>query len=218
MMMAAHKWLAGLALLGLASPAAIADGTPIPTIEAGTSVYWTSNFGGSVSDFRERVVAVGDDWVLYESIVDDSWDTEDAAPAENLFLLFSGIDYRSCLDSKLPTREERDALIALRPFTPGDTVELTSLDNRPTVTVGEAEEYFLMGANRPAHRINFNFADDETPDENLLVLDDADLTVLIDWGDDGRDRVMAVRSGGTPQTFSDADLGVCAPILKEKHS
>lgn len=218
MTITAQKWLAGIALVGLVSPTAIAEGTPIPAVEAGTSLHWTSNSGGSAGDFRERVVAAGDDWVLYESVIDDSWGMDGATPAENLFLLFSGIDYRSCLDSKLPTDEERDALIALRPFTPGDTVELASLDTRPTVTVGEAEDYFLMGANRPAHRINFKFADGETPDENLLVLDDADITVVIDWEDGSRDRVMAVRSGGTAPTFSDADLGMCAPILKEKQS
>ncbi|MGB3627406.1 MAG: hypothetical protein WA989_16355 [Henriciella sp.] len=193
--------------------AATAEDAPLPALEPGSSVFWNSIYEGGQSTFREIVVAAGDDWVLFESKFDDQW-SEDVTAAENLFLVFSGIDYRSCADGPLPSREERAAVKALRPFKAGDTVELTTPEGSPTVTVGEAENYFLMGEMRPAHKIFVDFEDDEF-DENLVVLDDMDLTVAIDWDEQSRDKIMSVTSGkpGAATGFTEEELGICAPLL-----
>lgn len=204
-------FLASMALLPFAAQA---EASSLPALEPGASLFWNSVYEGSPSNFRERVVAAGEDWVLYETRFEDDWG-DDTSLTENLFLLFSGIDYRSCLDGPLPSDAERAALRALRPFKEGDTVELTTVDGSPTVKVGEAVAFFLMGGMRPARRIFIDHEDD-TSDENLVVLDEVDVTVAIDWGDKSRDKLMAITSGkADAPTFSQEELGICAPLLFE---
>lgn len=205
-----------LALLAFAALpfAAAAEDASTPAPQPGASVFWNSVSDGSTSTFRELVIATGEDWVLYESKFDDAWELEDMTVTDNLFLLFSGIDYRSCTDGPLPSAEEREALKSLRPFKKGDTVELATLEAKPVVKVGEGLNYFLMGQMRPAHKIHIDYEDDES-DENLVVLDDTNLTVAIDWDETSRDRVMSVTSGNpdAPIGFTEEELGVCAPLL-----
>lgn len=207
----------GLAFAMAMPLAAGAEGTGLPEIEAGSSVFWTSYTDGSATSFRERVIAVGEDWVLYESVFEDSY-YEPEASSENYFLLFGGIDYRSCYDTPQPSKAERRALKALRPFREGETVELTSLEEKAVVTVGEATEIFLMGQYRPAHRLRIAQEDESADDENLIVLDEVDLTVGIDWDAESRDRVTLFTraKSKTPPEFTEAELGTCASILNEE--
>ena len=209
-------FLCSLALVG--APFADAQSGDLPELEAGASIFWATSAGVSENTFRERVVAVGEDWVLYESLFEDAWTDEDTPVAERLFLLFSGIDYRGCHEDPLPTPEERAALKSLRPVTPGDKVEIGSLDSAPVITVGEPVEYYLMGKTHPAHRIMLDHQGDDMTDENLVVLDEADLTVVIDWDDESRDKVMSImRAKREPAAaYTDIELGTCAPIMNEK--
>ncbi|MEQ9315053.1 MAG: hypothetical protein RLN72_04320 [Henriciella sp.] len=208
-----RRAIALLALSALPFAAAAEEASP-PAPQTGSSVFWNSVSSGSQSTFRELVIATGEDWVLYESKFEDAWEFDDMTVTDNLFLLFSGIDYRSCTDGPLPSVEEREALSSLRPFKVGDTVELTTLEGAPVVKVGEAVNYFLMGEMRPAHKIHIDYEDDES-DENLVVLDEMDLTVAIDWDETSRDKVMSVTSGNpdAPIGFTEEELGVCAPLL-----
>lgn len=206
--------VAALAVLACLSWPAAADEPGLPELEAGSSVFWTSSNNGSMDTFRERVVLTGDDWVLYQSIYDSEED-EEMSP-DSLFLLFGGIDYRSCVEAPLPTEAERDAIKALRPFTEGATVELASLEDGPVVKVGAATEYFLMGKTYPAHEVLIDYGD-ASLDEKLVILDDYPLTVVIDWDESSQDRVMMVSGAKatkiTPPTAS--QLGACAAILDE---
>ena len=206
--------VAAAAVLASLSCPASADEPALPELEAGSSVFWSASTGGSADTFRERVVLTGDDWVLYQSIFDTEED--EAMSPDSLFLLYGGIDYRSCFDTPLPTEAERDAIKALRPFSEGATVELASLEDDPVVRVGAATEYFLMGQTHPAHEVLIDYGDEDL-NEKLVVLDDYPLTVVIDWDDSSQDRVMMVSGAKTtkitPPTAS--QLGACAAILDE---
>ena len=206
--------VAAVAALTCLSWPASAEEPGLPELEAGSSIYWSSTFDGSADAFRERVILTGDDWVLYQSIFDTG--EEEVISPDSLFLLYGGIDYRSCFDTPLPTEAERDAIKALRPFSEGATVELASLEDDPVVRVGAATEYFLMGQTHPAHEVLIDYGDEDL-NEKLVVLDDYPLTVVIDWDDSSQDRVMMVSGAKTtkitPPTAS--QLGACAAILDE---
>ena len=204
---------AALAMLALAAPGALAQAAPLPGLEAGGSIFWVTQFEGGSDRYRERIVEIGPDWILYETLSD--YEDDMAGPGENMFLIFSGIEFRGCEDDDFPTREERDAMAALYPFTEGASAELNASGDARTVRVGEATEFFLMGAQRKAHKVMIDFGDEEL-DEELTILDDAPLTVRIDWTDSGEDRVLAIYSASDtplPEPTAD-DLGACAGFLE----
>ena len=206
--------LAGLAAM-LATSGAAAQGSSLPAaIEPGASVYWASVYEGGSDPFRERVVATGKDWVIYQTIFEGD---EDKSPSsDDSFVLFSGIDYRGCAEGPLANEAERKAIAALRPFKAGDTVELGSMTQKPVLRVGEATDVFLMGQKRAAHDILIDYEDDEL-DERLVVLDELPLTVKIEWAENTEDRVMLV-SGPKNTELKPIDagqLGVCAALLGE---
>ena len=193
-----------------AAPLAVSAAPGLPDVGGGSIVYWSSAYEGSSDQYHERILATGDDWVLFKSEFDDDFvETE----TSDLFMIFSGTEYRAC-DETMPTAEERQALAALFPLEEGATVALTSDDGDRTVRVGAATNYFLMGQMHPAHEVFMEFEDEEQ-NHKLVVLDEKPFTVAIDWNETSSDRVMSItspkeapRSGQTAE-----DLGNCAAFL-----
>lgn len=200
--------------LGIAAPAFPAAAQDIPDVEAGISLFWTSNYEGSESSFRERVVAAGDDWAIYQTLLDD--ELSDVAGAEVFYVLFSGIDYRDCSGDPMPGDAERAALAALFPLQEGAVIEETSYPGNPVIRVGGAQDFFLMGETVSAHEVVMDYAenDEDNEDETLIVLSDRPYTVAVDWGDRGMDRVMLIaQSDETPDVPAQDLLGTCAALL-----
>lgn len=210
---------AAIALIAtaIAAPGLAAHGQEIPAPEAGVSLFWASNYDGDNSSFRERVVAAGDNWAIYESIWEDPY-AEDTEPGpSDYFAMFDGIDFRSCSDSEMPTEDERNALSALRPFEEGAEIVMTSLDGSPTIRVGAAVDFFLMGQTVQARKVTLDFPDDaeDKTDEALTVLENHPYTVEVDWAEHGVDRVMLIAASDTPVEMPSTEmLGNCASLLK----
>lgn len=173
-------------------------------------VYWVSASDGSTDRFQERLIAEKDDAQIYQTISD--WQAEDAS---DYFALFSGIHFVSC-DEGMPTAEERDKVAGLWPLTEGAVVELTSGDGA-TFEVKEPLDFFLMGKTYPAHIVSGKYGGDEPSEEDLVILDEAPLTVRIDWEDGGRDTATLVtRPPAVASPLEDLDsIGNCASLLNE---
>ena len=209
---------AAIALLSIAiaAPGLAGHGQELPAPEAGVSLFWASNYTGDNSSFRERVVAAGEDWAIYESLWDTPYDDGVEPGPGDYFAMFNGIDYRSCSEDEMPSEAERAGLSALRPFEEGTELVLTSLDASPSIRVGAAVDFFLMGKTVQGREVVLDFADDaeDKTDEALTVLENDPYTVKLDWGEDGIDRVMLIAQSDTPVETPTAEmLGNCASLL-----
>jgi hypothetical protein len=197
-------------LVASAVPLAVFASPGLPDVGSGSIVYWSSSYEGASDQFHERVLAVGDDWVLFKSKFDDEFLDDEIS---DLFMIFSGIEYRAC-DESMPSDEDREALASLFPLEEGRTISLALDDDELAIRVGSATSYFLMGQMHPAHDVFLVFEDEEY-NQKTVVLDEKPFTVAIDWDEKSSDRVMSItspkeapRSGQTTE-----DLGNCAAFL-----
>lgn len=186
----------------------------MPDPQAGVSLFWMSHYEGDNSSFRERIVASGDGWALYESLWDDGLDDETGP--DDYFVLFGGIDYRSCADDEMPSEADREAIAALTPYIEGAEASLESMSGSPTIRVGAAVDFFLMGETVAAREIVIDYPEDteDKTDEALTVLESHPYTIKIDWGENSLDRVMLIATSAEPVETPDAGvLGSCAALL-----
>ena len=209
------RWAAIASLiLAIAAPALPAIGQSVPEPVPGVSLFWSSHYQGDTSSFRERIVATGEDWAIYETLWDEDFGVE-PGPGD-YFALFSGIDYRGCNGDSMPTDAEREGLAALLPFEEQAEFVATSAEGSPTIRVGAAVDFFLMGETFAAREVVFDFDDndEERTDETLTVLEDYPYTVKLDWDENSIDRVMLIASSDQPIEIPDADmLGTCSVLL-----
>ena len=177
-------------------------------IGPGSELYWTSAYDGGSDRYKEQLIAENGDAHIFRT------DTEysEGEPSD-YFALFSGIYYSTC-DLEMPTAAERDALKALWPLTSGSVVELQSGDGAK-IEIGAPTEYYLMGQSRPAHIVTGTYYGEEESTETLVVLDDVQLTVSIEWQEDGKDSAMLVtKPDAVASTMANTDLiGNCADLL-----
>lgn len=199
----------GAMVLGFGVASAAPD-SEIP-IGPGTVVYWTSAYDGGSSNFRENLIAQGDDFQLF--VTEGEW-----APGglEDHFALFSGIYFAAC-DQRMPTAEERSDLAGLWPLTTGQQVEIATGDEA-TLKVGAATEVFLMGETRAAHIVNSVYRGDDPSEEDLLILDNTPLTVGVLWEDGTKDRATLVTKPNSVASMPvDTDLiGNCASLINNQ--
>ena len=213
--MTARAAIASLSI-AIAAPALPAAGQGIPDVEAGVSLFWVSHYEGYDSSYRERIVAAEEDWAIYQLLEDDRLSESDEVVPDDLYVLFSGIDYRSCSEDEMPDEAERGRLAALFPLTEGSVMEETTYTGSPVIRVGAREDFFLMGETVSANKVVFDFPDDdeEHEDEIVFVLSDKPYTVALDWGETGKDRVTLIaQSDETPEAPSPDTLGNCAALL-----
>ena len=191
-----------------ASGAAVAAPDDALPLGPGSVVYWTSVYDGGSDEYREALLAEGEDFALYQMV--SEWAEGGAG---DYFALFSGIYYAPCED-EMPSAEEREAIAGLYPLSPGAKVAIGG-DQGPTFTIGEATEFFLMGRPRAAHKIDVTYAGDDPSEESITVLDDMPLTVAIQWSDGARDSASLVTSPkSVASTPVDTDLiGNCASLM-----
>ena len=73
-----------------------------------------------------------------------------------------------------------------------------------------------MGETLPAYKVLIEYASEETDDENLIVLKEAQLTTAIDWGGDQKDRVLLVTQPKSENAIAidTSKLGNCASLLE----
>ena len=174
----------------------------------GSEIFWTSAYDGGSDKFYERLVVDQGDVQIFKTVNDYP-----AGDEGDYFVLFSGIYYTGC-DSEMPTAEERTAVANLWPLTSGSTVEIKTGDG-VKIEVGEQTEFFLMGRNRPAHKVTATYYGDEETSEELIILDDVKLTVGIAWQEGGIDSAMLVtKPDAVASTFANTDLiGTCGDLL-----
>lgn len=204
-----------VALTGAGLSSAAAQQNNLPELDVGSSIFWSTIYDGTASSFRERLIASGDDWQIFHSIYEGMED-EPLGP-ESLFVVYSGIDYRSCGDGALASADERKAVAGLWPLTEGASVALTTLEDPITIHVGEPTEFYLMGQTHPAHTIQIEYGDQDL-NEQIVVLDELPLTVRMDWDETSWDKVMSVSGPKTAtlETPTAAELGICAALLESK--
>ncbi|MCZ4299378.1 hypothetical protein [Henriciella marina] len=212
--MSARAAIASLSI-AIAAPALPAAGQGIPDVEAGVSLFWVSHYDSMDSSYRERIVAAGEDWAIYQLLEDEGlYEGDEVGP--DLYALFSGIDYRSCREDHMPDEAERGRLAALFPLTEGSVMEETTYTGSPVIRVGAREDFFLMGETVSANKVVFDFPEDdeEHEDEIVFVLSDKPYTVALDWGETGKDRVTLIaQSDETLEAPSPDTLGNCAALL-----
>lgn len=212
--MSARAAIASLSI-AIAAPALPAAGQGIPDVEAGVSLFWVSHYDGMDSSYRERIVAAGEDWAIYQLLEDEGlYEGDEVGP--DFYALFSGIDYRSCSEDQMPDEAERGRLAALFPLTEGSVMEETTYTGSPVIRVGAREDFFLMGETVSANKVVFDFPEDdeEHEDEIVFVLSDKPYTVALDWGETGKDRVTLIaQSDETLEAPSPDTLGNCAALL-----
>lgn len=181
------------------------------TIGPGSSVYWINFYEYDHDQYRELLVAQGDDFAIYKTVSE-----YEAGDASDYFALFSGIDFHSC-DMDMPDAARRQSVASLWPLEEGKSVEITLPDNA-TVAVGAPTEFFLMGETLPAHNVTFDYADnEENSDEVLVVLDQMPVTASIRWNETDRDTVMMITKPKDVPTadLSEETIGACASLLSE---
>ncbi|HIG23320.1 MAG TPA: hypothetical protein EYG02_03900 [Henriciella marina] len=203
-------------IFAFAAPALPAAGQDIPDVEAGVSLFWVSHYDSYDSSYRERIVAAGEDWAIYESLMDDGMAEPGTSGPGDFFVLFSGIDYRSCSEDQMPDTDERARLSALFPLTEGSVMEESSYSGNPVIRVGAAQDFFLMGETRTANEVLIDYPESEADaeDEKLIVLADIPYTVALDWGESGKDRVTLIaQSDETQDVPAPEQLGNCAALL-----
>ena len=202
-------------ILAIAAPALPAAGQGIPDVEAGVSLFWVSHYEGYDSSYRERIVAAEEDWAIYQLLEDERLSESDEVGPYDFYVLFSGIDYRSCSDDEMPDEAERGRLAALFPLTEGSVMEETTYTGSPVIRVGAREDFFLMGETVSANEVVFDYPEDaEHEDEIVFVLSDKPYTVALDWGEIGKDRVTLIaQSDDTLEAPSPDMLGKCAALL-----
>jgi len=74
-----------------------------------------------------------------------------------------------------------------------------------------------MGRTWPAHAVKFTYSsEDETNEENLVVLDDAALTVSIRWDEESIDKATLVTrpKAGFEIDLGEDVIGNCASLIK----
>ena len=207
-----------LALFALGGPSALADAPDLPAVAPGTSIFWVTNFDGDTDQYRERVHKVGSDWILFQSLFEDTYyEDDEALPGQDYFLIFSGIEFYDCSEDKFPSSEEREARAGLFPLETGTSITLGEGEMLRTMMVGEATPFFLMGDDRSAHDLLIEYADDSLS-EDLTILDDPAMTVGITWDESSKDRVLAINStANTPlPELTEQDLGFCAGFLADE--
>ncbi|MEM5518239.1 hypothetical protein WNY37_14865 [Henriciella sp. AS95] len=176
--------------------------------------YWSSSYEGAQSSYRARVIAVGEDFVLFEPAGGEVWtEEEEDQSAASSFAEFSGLFVRFC-DETMPSAEDRAALAAMWPLKPGDTAAVAG--ERPgKVTVKEETEFFFMGENRKAWTVDVEY---DGAIEVSTVLPDYPMIANFIWAEaEGEDRLMAVNSnaaGPTPEDLEAKELGTCASLIE----
>ncbi|MEO1660189.1 MAG: hypothetical protein AAFR51_04315 [Pseudomonadota bacterium] len=194
-------------------PSALAETDAALPLGPGSALYWQSSFDGSSDQYTETVIAAGEDFKIYKSNNDFS----DHGP-EDFFALFSGIDFRPC-NEDMPAAEDRAAAAALWPLEVGKRAEvLANSDNPVKIEILQETNFFLMGQSLPAHVVKIDYQDnDETEDEDVVVLDDTKITVRLDWSATSRDALTLVTKPRPDAVYdlSEEAIGACAALLTE---
>ena len=204
-----------LAGLILGAPALAAGAQDMLEPAPGVILSWTSHYDDYSSGFREMIVAAGDDWAIYQSLFDD--DPAHEVGADDYYIVFSGIDYRACVEAELPDEAEREALAALA-LGEQQVLEDSSIQGNPAVRAGEEVDFFLMGETVTAREIVIDFAEDDedNTDQTITVLGAHPYTAKIDWGDGTIDRLMLIAEAETVPDMPPAELlGDCAAFLNK---
>lgn len=198
--------LIGAIIIGSGVASAAPD--QVLPVQPGSSIFWTSAYDGGSDNFRETVIAQGDDFEIYRN--DGDW--SDGGVADH-FALFSGIYFASC-DTEMPSAEERTEIAGLWPLTSGASVELSN-GNGTRFEIGVSQEFFMMGKTWAAHTITGTYSGDEPSEEALIVLDEFPLTVAVHWEDGTKDTATLVtKPTSVASTLIDTDLiGNCASLL-----
>lgn len=201
------KFAGLLVVSALASVAASAEGE---LLKPGTVAFWSSNFDGEQSNYQAKVVAAGDDFVLFRPNYDEYVIEADDAASE-MFVEFSGLFVRFC-DEEMPTSEERASLAGMWPPEPGTVTEIDGAAPAK-VTIEEETTFFFMGEERKAWSVNAEY---EGELETYAVLDDLRMIASIEWLEgDGSERLMAINTRGAAPSSEDLnenELGTCASL------
>ncbi|RIJ23299.1 hypothetical protein D1224_03215 [Henriciella barbarensis] len=213
--MTARAAIASLSI-AIAAPALPAAGQDVPDVEAGVSLFWVSHYDGYDSSYRERIVAAGDDWAIYQLLEDERLSESDEVGPDDFYALFSGIDYRGCSEDEMPDQAERGRLAALFPLTEGGVMEETTFSGGPVIRIGAREDFFLMGESVSVNKVVFDYPEDDEAheDETMFVLTEKPYTVGLDWGESGKDRVTLIAQSNEIQDVPSPEmLGNCAALL-----
>lgn len=175
----------------------------------GTLVTWSFGNSGERETRLSKVVAVGDDFVIYHSDLRLS-----EASASSYFVEFSGIHRRSCAQA-MPDNSTRTSLASIWPMKSGDTIEFAD-EFTTTYTIGDLTSHTLNVVEGPTEArhikaIYGNIENDITFSLNWHM------PVAIGWpdgtGDKALEVVLPVESTGVSSDLFDA-IGNCATLLE----
>jgi hypothetical protein len=176
----------------------------------GTLLTWSYNFDGDSFTRLSEIVAIGEDFVIYQT------DIRYTARNSSQFVVeFSGVHAQTC-NQPLPADEDRLALSSLWPLVPGASVSVKGgaspsqylVQERASVTFPAFAQF-----ESEAMRIQGQVGEAEV---QLIVSDEHSIPISMVWSEGNVGRVIEmIEPNGQPGEAVDlSSLGYCAGLLQ----
>lgn len=181
----------------------------------GTEIDWRYIYAeGGSDELTTRVVAVGEDFTLYQA--DTSY-----APMNSydFFVEFSGVFFVTC-DNEMPSDSEREAALDLWPLTAGGAMNIDG-EFGGDVRIGKAASVLTGKTVTDVVWTEFSYSENgQTYTDRAAVSPELGTVVEMRWDDGSVDLVREIRLGdpdadqkGMSKSFR-ATLGNCASLMK----